>query len=461
MSERNAPSRKIRYKSALACFSVGIAVALTLSGCSALQGVTNVGTGGAAAGSPQEKVMETFNSFELSDCRDARSDLFECGGEFVEKAGLIPEGSYIENHTIYNPRDDMENPDERWLLNWEKLPTGNGTEQVEYVYGVLATAAIRKNWAEKCSASYAEMHQEQLVAADEELAAKIKEARSLENIHERIRALTELRTRFESDVSPLPRYYSKRLAHTVGGRYELEKAIVEELRAADLEVLYDDEYMGPESELLSLLRPRMSLEEETEAYCGHASVHGADGLAPVDTYPGVQFAAHAYTDEQREALQTKVSELRKTSTEAFALSDEAKKKLEKVEDARIKSVASLEEQDEGLVIVESTTEEETVTLGCRDLDRVKKRHPDGRVEYHKECDYAERNRTIEKRHQMPALPEGVELEEGSSLSFVYFRRDHATESKGDSKRDDVVENYELDVLFVTEFGDEVFYSDSR
>lgn len=403
-------------------------------------------------GGQGDAVKKTFESFEYSDCKEAQNSLEFCANTFMEKAGFIEEGQYLDSSVkVYNARAHTSSWDKRWIPGWEKLPTGNGYRQAKPVYAALATAAIRKNWAKKCTAGYAKVHKERLAAADADLAAKIEEARKLPTLHERIGALTELRARFE----PRPSGTLARLANHVGGHYELEKAIAEELRAADLEVLYHQDFLGIDEELAAKLRPRMSLEEETDAYCKQAALYGADGLPPVDSKRGSEFAAAVYSKAQRQAIDAKTAELRKKSAQVLALSDEATERLEKLERGSINSVHSVEQNDGTLLVIDSRTEDDTVVLGCRDLDKVKKVHADGRVEYEQACRYADRKRTIEKRYRMPAMPESAEIAKGATMKFFYTQKEQRHESrKGDNpKMDDIYEIHVREVLFVSEVGE--------
>ena len=446
----------------LAVVAVGIAALLMSSGCSFMQGVAGAAMGPEAsaasgAGGQKDAVETTYQSFEYSDCKEARNALNFCSVTFMEKAGLVKEGQYLDSSVkIYNPRDHEEDWDERWIPGWDQLPTGIGYRKAKPVYAALATAAIRKNWAQKCTASYTKAHKEQLAPADAEITAKIEAARELSNSHARIGALTKLRGQFESQ----PRGAIERRANYVGGRYQLEKAIAEELRAADLEVLYHKDYLGIDEDLAAKLRPRMSLEDETDAYCQQAALRGTDGLPAVDAKRGSEVVAKAYPEAKRKAIDAKLVELNKTSSEVLALSDEAMERLDAVERGSIGSVHSVEQNDDKLVVIDSRTENESVVLGCKDLDKVKRVHADGRVEYEKECRYADRKRVITKRYQMPQMPEDADIAEGNSMSFYYIQTEqHHEAKKGDSspKADDVYETYERQVLFVTELGENSYF----
>lgn len=445
------------HRSVLVCASLGVAAVLTLSGCAVMKNVAGATLGPAAGtGDQGGAVQKTFDSFEYSDCKEAKNALKFCSVTFMEKAGLIKEGQYLDSSVkIYNARAHMENLDKRWIPGWEKLPADGNYRRVKSVYATIATAAIRKNWAKKCTANYAKLHKEKLAPADADIAAKIEKARKLPNLHERIGALTKLRARFEPNSSSL--------ADVVGGRYEVEKAIVEELRAADLEVLYHPDYLGIDEELAHKLRPRMSLEDEADAYCKHAALYGADGLPAVDSKKGTEFAASVYSKAQREAIDAKKAELYKKSAQVLALSDEASERLDGLKRGSIDSVHSVDQDDGKLVVIDSRTEDDSVVLGCKTLDKVERVHADGRVEYKKECRYANRKRVIQKRYDMPAMPEDVEISKGDTLSFYYVQTGQRHEAKkGENpKANDVYETYERQVLFVTGIGETKFLHKQR
>ena len=227
------------------------------------------GDGGDAGSGDAASVAAAYQQFTFESCSG------DCTPKFRKSAGVTDasdRGGYVVR---FNPRSGP-NPDPAWLTGWDSLPNARAANEADVVYQALVVAAAAKSWRARCEADYRALHTK-LTAADEQMRAAIAAANAKSHPSERLAALHALRgTQRLDDLG-----FEAGLAAIVGGRYEVEIALVEAARALDREYVYALLDGGAPAAIVERGRPRAELAAELENYCAAAfrgETKGTPGL---------------------------------------------------------------------------------------------------------------------------------------------------------------------------------------
>ncbi len=224
-----------------------------------LCGLFTLGACGASQEDPKEvldgphadtsTIAATYRAWDFSTCATAD----KCADSFREKASQKPN---------VNPKGSMQNPDPKWIPDWESLPKGD--DGARYVYEALVLAATNRTWSKRCDDAYATYAKK----VDDDLAdltqLVAKESRD-PNPYDRLSALLAWKPKGDPET---PGEFT---AGSDPVRYEIEASIFDAFEATNRTFLYLVKGYAPSDAVLATMHKREPRAYERDSYCLDAS----------------------------------------------------------------------------------------------------------------------------------------------------------------------------------------------
>ncbi len=386
--------------------AVLLVLALTMSGSSAL------------AEGEAERVKKAYESFDSSKmCREGRN----CDRGLREAAGIdvLPHGPY-DPVKMFNPRAGMPNPDPEWITGWDSLPAGDGYNDSEKTFKLMAAAAVQKEARRGCLQGFKEKIYPQFLAADERLGKAIDAALAQSGEHDRLAGLLALRA-------------SPEAKSLEGARFRLEREIASRLTTPGARAAWQFERlaMGDKG---AQLRPTLDIDSEANAYC-------ADRLASLRE-PGVR---PPFTKEERDAARKALADAstyqapEAPAREPQSINDYGDYKAPFLGRGGL-SVTAVTASKKGQTVTAEWRKEEQMVLGCKQTkERVV--FENGKAQYDKNCTYGVRTVISVLTLTLADLPSGG-LKKGDELRVYFEVKDFkAKTAKPSAKREIVTQSF--------------------
>lgn len=353
-----------------------------------------------------KRFKTAFDAFGL--CSD------HCGMALLERAnirngyGVGTMSKYVQTEErgnwYFNPVHWMDNPDPEWLTGWGDM-IANDTFHTKVV-GAVALAANRKAWQARCYAQFDEnwaKHQ----AREKTLRPKLEDALKDADPQQRIRRLLEVRAASDEyeTVPTLPQ---------VGVWYEIEKALAEQVKSAEVEVVFFGRKLNRGSRFWRARHPRAlySEEEERTLACGNRSDHPT-----AESSESSQYVKDVVDQERLETLNDRARVDEKAAVAAATIAEP--KVLGSTHKLVVgKKLKTATDGSERVLRYSEVVDAEI--RKCRETkDKVMRVSKNGtvRVENDTACWGKPIKRTIESTVSIPVemLPDGIELRQGDEL----------------------------------------------